>query len=917
MDYPPGMLVDRRSECRALDQLLGDLQHGASRSLVIRGEAGIGKSALLDYLAERASGCRVVRVTGVQSDAELAFAGVHQLCAPLLALLDRIPAPQRNALGTAFGVQTGPAPDRFLVSLAVLSLVSEAAAERPVLCLVEDAQWLDRTSAETLGFVGRRLGEESVALVLALREPADDQPFTGLPQMLLGALPRDDARELLETVIPGPLDERVRERILVETQGNPWAVLELPRGRTYAELAGGFGLPGGAGLENRIEESFRRRLAPLPSQLRQLLLIAAAEPTGDASLVRHAALLHDIDVPAGESADLAGLAHFGKWITFRHPLVRSAIYREAPLSERRKAHRALADVTDPTRDADRRAWHLSQAASGPDEQIAGELERSASRARARGGLAAAAAFLERAAMLTPDSAQRAGRALAAAETKFRTGDIEATEDLLAMAAAGPLTESEQGRIELIRAHLAFVTRRGGDAPLLLVKAAQRLEPIDVAAARTTYLDALSAAMFAGHLASVGAGAADVARAAGAAPRPSPRARAADLLLDGLAANFNDGYAAGVPVLRQALCAFDESMPVDEELRWLWMANEAALHLWDDERWHALSSRYVQLARAAGALSELPLAVSTRALMLLFAGDLAAAASLVDEQQAVTEASGGNLAPYSAMALAAFAGRRAEAAHLIEGAIGDVAERGEGIGIAVARWTEAVLHNGLGNYPEAMAAAQQALLHQNYPDARYPGVANWAAAELIEAAARSGEIEVAKEAFDWVAEMTGASSTTWASGLEARSRALISSAGAEPHFCAAIELLGRTRVRMELARARLLYGEWLRRQTRRLEAREQLRMAHEMFTVMKAEAFAERANQELVATGEKARKRSGASDSELTAREEQIARMAGEGLSNRDISTRLFLSPRTVEYHLGNIFAKLGIGSRQQLPGSGR
>jgi DNA-binding CsgD family transcriptional regulator len=906
------MLVGRRAECRQLDQLLDDVQRGTSRCLVIRGEAGIGKSALLDHLVGQAAHHRVVRAAGVQADAELAFAGLHQVCAPLLPLLDRIPVPQRAALGTAFGLRAGPAPDLFLVSLAVLGLLAEAAAESPVLCLVDDAQWLDRTSAQTLGFVARRLGTESVALVVALRDPADDQSFAGLPQLVLGGLGPEDARELLARAIPGPLDERVRDRILAETHGNPLALLELPQGLSYAELAGGFGLLGARGLAGRIEDSFRRRLAPLTPDQRRLLLVAAVESAGEPSLVRRAARRLGTDVDAVDPGQLAGLVHLGEVIAFRHPLVRSAVYREATPQERREAHRALADVTDSAVDADRRAWHLALATSGPDEAVAAELERSADRARARGGLAAAAAFLERAAVLTPDPARRAGRALAAANTKLQAGAFDAAEDLLAMAEAGPLTELEQARVELLRAHLAFVTHRGGDAPLLLVRAARRLEPVDADLARTTYLDALSAAMFAGALAGPGGGALEVARAAGAAPPPVHAPRAPDLLLNGLAANFTEGYAAGVPLLRRALSAFGSGMSVDEELRWLWLANEAALHLWDDEQWNALSGRYVQLARTSGALSELPLAVSTRAYMLLFAGDLTAATSLVDEQQAVTEASGSNLAPYSAMALAAFSGRRAEASALIELTIREVEERGEGIGIAVAHWTAALLDNGLGRYPEAMGAAQQALHHQQYPGARYPGVANWAAAELIEAAARSGATEVAIEAFHWIAEMTGASRTTWARGVEARSRALIADADAEPHFREAIDLLGRTRVRTDLARTRLLYGEWLRRRGRRLAAREQLRAALEMFGAMGAESFAERTDRELTATGEKARRRTVTASGQLTAREAQIARMARDGLSNPEIGTRLFLSARTVEYHLGNVFAKLGIATRHDL-----
>jgi DNA-binding CsgD family transcriptional regulator len=907
------MLVDRRTECRRLDELLNTVQSGMSQSLVIRGEAGIGKSALLQYLVERASTYRVLRAVGVQADADLAFAGLHQLCTPLLDRLDRIPVPQRDALGTAFGLRAGPAPDRFLLGLAVLSLLAEVEAERPVVCVIDDAQWLDRPSTQTLAFVARRLGAESVALVFALRDPADEQSFAGLPQLVLGGLRPRDARELLATAIPGPLDEEVCDRVLAETRGNPLALLELPQDLNYAELAGGFGLLDAKSLAGRIEDSFRRRLAHLPLDLRRLVLVAALELVGEPSLVRRAAQRLGIAVDAVDPAELAGLLQFGERITFRHPLVRSAIYREATPQERRQAHRALADVTDPAVDADRRAWYLAHAASGPDEIVAAELEHSAGRARARGGLAAAAAFLERAAVLTPDPAHRAGRALSAAQAKIQAGAFDAALDLLAMAEAGPLTELQQARVDVLRAQLAFLTNRGRDAPPLLLKAAKRLAPIDAELSRAAHLDALSAAIFAGLLASRGGGALEVARAASAAPRPLHAPHGPDLLLDGLAANFNEGYAAGVPILRQALTTFGTGMSVDEELHWLWLACVGALHLWDDERWDVLSARYVELARTAGALSELPLALNMRTYMLLFAGDLNAAASLIDEVQTVTEATGSTPAPYGALAVAALRGREAEASALIEATIRDVTRRGEGIGVAVAELAHAVLSNGLGHYREAMAAAHRALHYHQYADVRYPGVANWAAAELIEAAARSGMPEAATETFSWLAAMTGASRTGWAVGIEARSRALLSNDdSAGPLYGEAIDRLSRTRVRTDLARTRLLYGEWLRRQGRRIDAREQLGPAHEMFTAMGAEAFAERARRELVATGEKARKRIVTTSGQLTNRETQIARLAGDGLSNPEIGTRLFLSPRTVEYHLGNVFAKLGITSRHEL-----
>ena len=906
-------LIGRRAECGVLDRLVAAVRAGESRALVVHGEPGVGKTALLEYLAGQASGCRVARAWGVQSEMELAFAVLHQLCVPILDRLERLPAPQRDALRTAFGVSAGPAPDRFLIGLAVLGLLSEVAGDRPLVCIVDDEQWLDSASAQVLAFVGRRLGTESVSLVFGARVPTGD--LAGLPELVIGGLWENDARALLDSALPGPLDARVRDQIIAEAHGNPLALLELPRGWTAAELAGGFGLPGAGPLSGTIEESFRRRIDTLPAQTRRLLLLAAAEPTGDPILVWRAAGRLGVGAEAAGPAVEAGLAEFGVRVRFRHPLVRSVAYWSAPAQERQLAHAALAEVTDRAIDPDRRAWHRAEAAPGLDEDVAGELERLAGRAQARGGLAAAAAFLERAVMLTPDPTRRAGRALAAANTKFQAGAFGAAQDLLAVAEVGPLSEFEQARVDLLRAQLAFVANRGGDAPLLMVKAARRLEPIDTGLARATYLDALTASTLAGRLASPGGHTLEVARAASAAPRPLHDPSVPDLLLDGLAANFNESYAAGVPFLRQALTAFGRGMSADEELRWLWLTTLAALHLWDDERWDMLSSRYVELARKAGALSELPLALSTRSMMLLFAGDLATVTALTDEGRAVIDATGSQFAPYAAMGLAALQGRQAEVSALIEATTSDAAPRGEGIAMSVAEWTNALLHNGLGRYPEAMRAAQQALHYQEYPGMHYPGIANWAAAELVEASARSGMTEIAADTYRWIAEMTSASGTNWALGVEARSRALVTEGNAaEGLYEDSIMHLDRSRVRAELARAHLLYGEWLRRQRRRGEAREQLRTAHDMLEAMGMEAFAERAGRELRATGETARKRTAvtARNEELTAQEAQIARLAREGLSNPEIGTRLFISARTVQYHLGKVFTKLGIASRSQL-----
>jgi len=898
-------LVGRHRECAVLDRLIEAVRTGESRALVVSGEAGVGKTALLDYLAGRASGCRLVRVAGVQSEMELPFAALHQLCALMLEDLPGIPAPQRAALDVTFGMSSGPAPDRFLVGLAALSLLSEIAERQPLVCLIDDEQWLDRASAQVLAFAARRLGAESVGLVFAARVPSSD--IAGLPDLVVEPLGDTDARALLDVALTAPLDAGVREQILAETRGNPLALLELPRGLTAQELAGGFGLPTAALIPGGMQENFRRRVEVLPDQTRRLLLIAAAEPLGDPALVWGAAarlgILADAAVPATE----AGLVEFGTRVRFRHPLVRSAVYGAACPQQRQEMHAALAEATDPLHDPDRRAWHRASAAPGPDEEVAAELVRSAGRAQARGGMAAAAAFLERATTLTLDPARRTERALEAASAKIRAGAFGEARRLLAIAEAGPLSDFQQARIDMMGAELAFLTNRGSEAPPLLLKAARRLEPIDPELSRATYLQALSAAYFAGRL-GLGGGVLEVARAAAAAP-PVHSPRAPDLLLDGLVAHHINGYAAGLPTLRKALHAFGADLSIDEELRWHWVAGIVARHLWDDDNWQVLSTRHVELAREVGALGELPVALNSRAFMLLFAGELSAAASLIQELRPAVEVTGSNLAPYAELGLAAFAGREAETAAVIDSTIRDVSLRGEGIGITVAEWASALLNNGLGNYQEALTAAQRATTHLGEMVAP-----DWAMVELVEAAARSGRNDVAADALRRLAEITTASGTDWALGIEARSRALLSDGDTAEHwYRASIERLGGTRIRTDLARAHLLYGEWLRRERRRIDARAQLRVALAMLEAMGMDAFAARASRELEATGETARKRTAvAGGPQLTAQEAQIARMALEGLSNAEIAARLFISTHTVHYHLRKIFAKYDISSRTQL-----
>ena len=757
-------LKGRARECALLDGLVGAIRQGESRSLVLRGEAGIGKTALLEYLIESASDLTVVRAVGVESEMELAYASLHQLCAPLLDRLERLPAPQRQAVEIVFGLSSGTAPDRFLVGLGVLSLVSEVAEERPLLCVIDDAQWLDQASALTLAFVARRLLAEPVGLVFAAREPGEE--LRHVPDLEVHGLLNGDARALLGSTMRFALDGRVRDRILAETRGNPLALLELPRGLTPTQLAGGFGMPEAPDLSKRIEKSYLRRLETVPEDARRLLLVAAADPVGDPLLLQRACERLGIALSAVDETN--GLLALEERVTFRHPLARSAVYRSAGGPERRAAHLALAEVTNQDVDPDRRAWHLAAAASGPDEEVAFELERSAGRAQARGGFAAAAAFLRRAVALTGDPARRADRALAAAQANLGAGAFEVARGLLAAAEAGPLDDFARARLDRLQAEVAFAQRRGSDAPLLLLQAARRLEPLDVRLSRDTYLEAWSAALFAGRMASAGGSLLDVSRAVATAPRadpPLPR----DLLLDGLALVFTDGRPAAAPVLRRAVAAFASSeVSVEEVLRWGFLASRAANLVWDYDRSLEIGKRAVQLARDSGALEVLAAADNACGQAAAFGGDFASVALLMAEVDAVKEATGTRIGPYAAIALAGIRGREAGASELIDGVITEATAGGQGTAVQYALWAKSVLMNGLGRYEEALAAAVEASEHT--PELF---IASWALSELIEAATRTENAELARDALTRLGEHTEACDTDWALGIHARSRALLS------------------------------------------------------------------------------------------------------------------------------------------------
>jgi DNA-binding CsgD family transcriptional regulator len=900
------VLLGRASERELLDGLLENVRGGRSAALVICGDPGVGKTALLHYAARQAAGFRVARTAGVESEMELPFAGLHQLCAPMLGRLEALPPPQRSALAVALGLAPGASPDRFLVALAALSLLSDVATERPLLCFVDDVQWLDAASAQVLGFVARRLLAESVAMVFAVRDRSGRDELAGLPELQLRGLDKDDACALLAAVIPGRLDERVRDRLVAETRGNPLALLELPQGLAATQLPGTFAPTRPQALEGQIEERFLERLEAVPDAARRLVLLAAAEPVGDPVLLYRAAERLGIDATAAVD-ETDGLLAIHERVTFRHPLVRTAVYRWAPQHDRRAAHAALAEVTDAETDADRRAWHLAAAVAGRDEAVASELERSAGRAQRRGGLAAAAAFLQRAMALTEDPARRAERALAAAEASFQAGAFDAALHLVTIADASSLDGLQRARVDLLRGHVAFASSYGNDAAPLLLRAATQLEQFDLQLARKAYLTAWGAAVAAGHLEDTPATLLKICHAVRALPPPATAPHALDLLLDGLAVLTIDGRTAATPILHAAAEAIVE-MPVDDVLRWGLQAATASTTTWDSDGFHAIVERQARIVRDAGALAELPIHLAAFAFARAWRGDLAGASTLVAESESVAAAMGSHMPPFAALRLRALQGREAEASALIVTTIKQAEAGGQGETVKMAQWAATVLYNGLGRYGDALSAGCELTAN-----AIGPATSMWALPELVEAAARVGAAKVARDALDRLVETTAPSGTEFALGIEARSRALLSDGTrADELYREAIERLGHTQLRPELARAHLLYGEWLRREGRRVEAREALRMAHERSATIGMEAFAERARRELLATGEKVRKRTAAARDELTPQEAQIAGMARDGLTNSDIGARLFLSPRTVEWHLRNVFAKLGIDSRRAL-----
>jgi DNA-binding CsgD family transcriptional regulator len=907
----PTTLWGRPRERQRLDDALDAVRGGESAVVVLRGEAGVGKTALLDYAAGQANGCQVARIAGVESELELPFAALHQLCAPLLDHLTALPPPQAHALQVTFGLTSGDVPDRFLVGLGVLSLLAEGAAAQPLVCLVDDAQWLDQTSRQVLAVAGRRLVAESVLLLFGVRETGDERLLPGLPELTVAGLEAEDARQLLAAAVPGPMDDAVRDRLVAETGGNPLALLELVKSTSEAELAGGFAVPPTTTVSGHLQDRFMTRVRALPEPGRRLLLLAAADPTGDPTLLWRAAPTIGVDRHAATTGEVQQLLAVGSAVRFRHPLMRSAAYAAGSPEDRRATHLALAAATDDRTDPDRRIWHLATAATEPDEDLATGLERSAERAEARAGLAAAAAFLERAVALTPEPGRRAERALAAAHANLHAGAFDLGLGLLAEAEAVAVSDLQRARVEQLRGEISRASTSGANASAMLLRAATRLESLDLRLARETYLDAWGAALVAGRLAEAGGDLADVCAAARSAPPAPGGPLPGDLLLDGLVADILDGCSAAGPILRQALDAFlGDDVSTDHWLHWGALASNAALALWDADTWSAVSDRHAQLARSSGALAPLATALNVRRVVAIWFGDFQTARALGVEEQVVKEVTGTRRATYGGLFLAAYQGHPEQALPLITATATEAQARGEGLGLNIADRAAALLHLGLGHYEEALAAAERAAEGNLGPFTAQ------ALPDLVEAAVRSGHTELGAEVLRRLQLATAVGGSDWGSGLEARSRALLSDGETAEHaYLEAVERLARTPLRPELARAHLLYGEWLRREGRRVDARAQLRSAYEAFASMGAEAFAGRARHELLATGEKVRKRQPDTLNDLTPQEEHIARLARDGRSNPEIAAELFISARTVEWHLRKVFAKLGITSRKELEGA--
>jgi DNA-binding CsgD family transcriptional regulator len=902
-------LLDRERERASLNGLIEAARRGRGGALVLRGEPGVGLSTLVEDSVAGASRMRVARIRGAEPEHDIDFAALHQLCVPMLERLDGLPARQRDSLAAAFGLIEGRAEDPFLVGLAVLALLSKAAEEQPLLCAIDDAQWLDEPSAEALAFVARRVDREPVAFLFAVHDTAASSPFAGIDELHLVGLPPEACRQLLASAVTGPLDGHLRDRLIADVGGNPLALLEVSSQLTPEQLAGLSGLPEMLPLGDRLTKTLLGPIPDMPRETQTLLLLVATEPDATASVLWTAAASLGLSAEAAAPAEAQGVLRLGQRMAFRHPLLRLAVYENAPMAERQRVHRAMVEALDHAVDRDRRAWHRAAASLTPDADVAAELQGAADRAKGRRDYAAAAALLERAAGLTPEANDRYGRTLAAAQAALAAGALGRAASLLDRASPAPLDKRQRAQAQRLRGAIGLAVAQGADRATMLLRAARALEPVDPRLARDSHLEALEVAIGAGRLGGERS-LREAAEAAGSAPHmPEAEVSAADLLLDGLALLITAGHKAAVPTIRRAI---DALLRTDEP-RWLPLGSLAALGTWDDEALHQLTNRQVELTPTAGSLTGLPFAVDQVGDMdVVVAGRFGSGTPSLDDvrdpRHAPWNAHVARLMSPADLTASAWRGRPEETRDLAEACMREAFARELGLHVAFGHLAIAVLELGLGRYEAALTAARAVC------DEPGPYVLAAALPELIEAAVRAGEPEIAVAGVAQLSERARASGTHWALGTLARSRALLEDgARAEAMYREAIEHLRSSRAAPQLARAHLLYGEWLRRERRRREAREQLRTARDMFIFMGAHAFAERARAELTVTGEHARRRVVDAPADLlTAQEARIARLVCDGATNAGIAAQLFISPRTVEYHLHKSFRKLGVSSRTQL-----
>jgi DNA-binding CsgD family transcriptional regulator len=900
-------LLDRQAERAAVDEVLRSVRNGFSATLVIRGSAGVGKTALLGWATQTAPDMRTCSVTGIEAEVELAFAALHQLLVPVLPGMEELPDPQRHALQVAFGKEAGPAPDRFLVGLAALTLLARAAEERPALCLIDDAQWLDAESARVLAFVARRLYADQVGMLIAVAEPAAADAFEQLPEVSVGGLPPEEAGQLLRSVARAPIDDRVVDQILAETERNPLALGQVGLELTAQELADPAFLPEPVPVGRRLTDGLRRQVARLDPNTHAFLLLLAAEPGRGRPVLWRAARNGGIDADtAAAEAEAAGLIELSAGsVRFCYPLIRSAIYYGAPDRDRRRVHALLSAACDPW-DLDRRAWHLGAAATSPDEEVAAELEHAASRAQARGGYAGRVALLSRSVELTADDGQRARRELALADAELSSGNPDTAQQLVDAALPRLADQGQRAQGERLMGEVLFAQGHVVDSANLLASAARLLTP-DHAAAREAMMAAMRVAIWAGPTE-----AKEIATAAAALPRPAqPEARVCDLLLEGFAARFAVGFGASIEPFRSAVSALRSEDPEQvTELRWFEMGVIAAASLWDADGVLDLTNRFLRAARAQGALAMLPVALALRATADCLVGRLADAEDRWREMREILAASRSatvvGVDSLSEGVALVYTGRIAEARSVAAARIRESTSRGQGGVADVGRAIAAMADVWAGSYDAAVDAAATVVQDD------IPFVTEATLPELIEATARSGQRSEAMSAFHIMSERALAVGTPEALGVRSRCAALVDdSDGAQASYQQAIGHLERSRAGVELARAHLQYGEWLRRRKRKRDARRELHAAHDMLEAMGATGFAARAAAELQATGEHVRPQAPAT-TDLTAQEARVAGLAAEGETNNQIAAQLFISPRTVEYHLSKVFAKLGVSSRAQL-----